>query len=130
MTILSILLQAQAPAGGGGAGMMNLIMIGLIILVFYFFMMRPQMKKAKEQRTFVEELDKGSKVVTIGGIVGKIVETSEKTFTIETRGGTRLEVLRSAISLENSRALNAESKAAESKSKKDKEEAVAEEKES
>lgn len=126
MTILAFLLQggaAAAPAAGGGQGglMMNLIMIGLIIFVFYFFMMRPQMKKQKEQRQFVEELDKGSKVVTIGGIVGKIVDVTEKTFWVECKSGAKVEVLRTAISLENSRLLNQAEKDAAKTSKKEEE---------
>lgn len=128
MTILSFIFQAAAPAAGTSAGggglMMNLIMIGLIIFVFYFFMMRPQMKKQKEQRTFVEELSKGSKVVTIGGIVGKIVDVTEKTFWVECKTGAKVEVLRTAISLENSRLLNLQEKEADSKAKKEVEEKV------
>lgn len=124
MTILAFLLQAPAAgaqSGGQGGLMMNLIMIGLIIFVFYFFMMRPQMKKQKEQRQFVEELDKGSKVVTIGGIVGKIVDVTEKTFWVECKSGARVEVLRTAISLENSRLLNQAEKDAAKSSKKEEE---------
>lgn len=119
MTILSLILQ-QAGAQGGGMAF-QLLMIGGIIVVFYFFMMRPQMKKAKEQRQFVEELGKGSKVVTIGGLVGKITQVNEKTFVIETRGSS-LEILKSAVSHENSRQLNLESKDDGKSSKKKEEE--------
>ncbi|TND08466.1 MAG: preprotein translocase subunit YajC [Bacteroidetes bacterium] len=131
MTILSIILQGGAAPAAGGGGLINILMIGLIIVVFYFFMMRPQMKKAKEQRQFIEELGKGTKVVTIGGIVAKITEVNEKTFTIETRSGTRLEVLKSAISHENSRQLNSDKSTKDdsdkSKNKKEEEETAVEE---
>lgn len=107
MNHLWILLQAAPAAGGGGAssGMINLLFIGVIILVFYFFMMRPQIKKQKEQQNFMKEIGKGDKIVTIGGIIGKIIEANDKTFLIDSEG-QRLRILRTAVSLENSRALN------------------------
>jgi preprotein translocase subunit YajC len=104
MNHLWILLD-QAPAAGASSGLINLLFIGVIIVVFYFFMMRPQIKKQKEQQNFMKEIGKGDKIVTIGGIIGKIIEANEKTFLIETEG-QRLRILRSAVSLENSRALN------------------------
>lgn len=96
---LSILLMSQ-PQGGqeGGGGMQTLIMFGAIFLVFYLFMIRPQMKKQKEQRKFRDSLEKGSKIVTIGGIHGKIAEVKENTVIIETEGGNRLKLEKSAIS--------------------------------
>lgn len=107
---LSLLLQATpaagAPSGGMNPTVMNVLMIGLIIVVFYFFMIRPQQKKAKEANNFLAEVGKGTKVVTIGGIIGKVLEVRGKTFVIEVEGGNRLQVLKSAISLENSRAFN------------------------
>ena len=70
MTLLNILLQAQ-PAGGG---MGSIIMIVALIAIFYFFMIRPQSKKQKEIRKFRESLKNGDKVITAGGIYGKIKE--------------------------------------------------------
>lgn len=90
--LTSILLQAQ----GGGA--YNLLMIGMIIVVFYFFMIRPQMKKAKEEKAFKESIQKGDKVVTIGGVHGKIVEVNETTFLLEIDSNTRVKIEKSAIS--------------------------------
>ncbi len=71
-----------------------------IIAVFYFFMIRPQAKKAKEAKKFRESLAKGTKVVTIGGIHGKIIEVQEKTVLIDTNTGSKLKVEKSAISPE------------------------------
>lgn len=68
----------------GGAS--NLIMIVLMIGVFYFFMIRPQMKKQKELKKFRENLAQGDKVVTIGGIHGKILEVTDTTVLIATEG--------------------------------------------
>lgn len=109
MNFSSILLQAAAPAQGAPAnsGLINILMIVGIVVVFYFFMIRPQQKKAKEQKKLMSELQKGDKVVTIGGIIGKIVEYGDDTdFVIETEGGTRLRMLKSAISMDQTRALS------------------------
>ena len=79
----------------------------LIIVVFYFFMIRPQMKKAKDHKKFVEELKKGDKVITTSGIHGKIVEMNDSTFLIEVESGTQIRFEKSSVSLESSKALNA-----------------------
>ncbi len=79
----------------------------LIIVVFYFFMIRPQMKKAKDHKKFIEELKKGDKVITSAGIHGKIVDMNETTFLIEVEGGTKIRFDKSAVSLDASKALNA-----------------------
>ncbi|MDR0941549.1 MAG: preprotein translocase subunit YajC [Bacteroidales bacterium] len=73
MNIQNILLQsAQAPNPWS-----NIILLVGIVVVFYFFMIRPQMKRQKEARKFREGLQKGDKVVTIGGVYGKIVSIEE-----------------------------------------------------
>lgn len=97
---LGILLMAAPEAGEEGGGMQTLIMFGAIFLVFYLFMIRPQMKKQKEAKKFKESLAKGTKIVTIGGIHGKIVELQENTATIEIEGGNRLKIEKAAISKE------------------------------
>jgi preprotein translocase subunit YajC len=99
----SILLQAAASSGGG---MMNLAFLGLMFVVFYFFMIRPQMKKQKDQAKFREEVGKGDKIVTLGGIHAKILSMNDdNTVTIESEG-TKLKIDKSAISMEATRALN------------------------
>jgi preprotein translocase subunit YajC len=89
----------------------QIVMFGLIFVVFYFFMIRPQIKKQKDQKKFVEELKKGDKVVTTAGIHGRIVEVTDAIITIDVDGGTKIRFDRSAISLEASKALNAPAKA-------------------
>lgn len=84
--------------GNGQSSLASLLPMVLIIVVFYFFMIRPQMKKAKEAKQFREGLKKGDKVVTIGGVHGKIVEVAETTFIIETEGGGKLRIEKSAVS--------------------------------
>ncbi|MBN1650611.1 MAG: preprotein translocase subunit YajC [Bacteroidales bacterium] len=96
MNLLSIVLMAPTDGAEQG-GFMQFLPLILIIIVFYFFFIRPQMKKSKEQRKFREELKKGDKVVTLGGIHGKILNIDETTVIIETEGQGRLKVVKSAI---------------------------------
>ena len=98
--IATILLQA------GGFDSRMLIMYGLIALVFYFFMIRPQLKKQKDQKKFTEELKKGDKIITTAGMHGRIVEVADTTFLIETEGGGKIRFDKSAISLDASKLLN------------------------
>ncbi len=94
MTFNMILLQAA----GGGA--MNLVFFGALALVFYFFIIRPQATKSKKQKKFRTSLAKGDKVVTIGGIHGKIKDLNETTIMLETDGGAKMRVEKSAISMD------------------------------
>ena len=95
----TIFLFAQQTADGKpkGMGWEAMVMIGLMIVIFYFFMIRPQRKKEKEAQSFRASLQKGDKIVTIGGLHGKIVETQETTFTIETEGGSKMRIEKSAV---------------------------------
>jgi preprotein translocase subunit YajC len=96
----TILLQAA-----GGFGSQQIIVFGLIAVVFYFFMIRPQVKKQKDQKKYVNELKKGDRVVTTAGIHGRIIEVAEATFLVEVDNG-KIRFDKSAISLEASKALN------------------------
>ncbi|QCK13506.1 preprotein translocase subunit YajC [Mangrovivirga cuniculi] len=97
-----ILLQAA-----DGSGYSQIIFFVAIIVIFYFFMIRPQQKKQKETKKFISELKKGDKVVTIGGLHGKIFDLpSDDTVIVEVERGFKLTFERSAISLENSKRLN------------------------
>jgi preprotein translocase subunit YajC len=102
--IATILLQA---AGGASNPYQFPLMMGAIVLVFYFFMIRPQTKKAKDQKKFVSEMKKGDKVVTTAGMHGRVAEINDATVLIETEGGGKIRHDKSAISLEASKALNA-----------------------
>jgi preprotein translocase subunit YajC len=103
MTLLSMFLQAQ-PAQGGNWSF--LLMMTMLFVVFYFFMIRPQQKKAKEARKFRESLQKGSKVVTIGGIHGRVVEVNDSTVLLEVDSNVRLRFEKSAIAMDSSMQLN------------------------
>ena len=99
----SLFLMAQP--GGSGSSNIFMIYIGLMIVVFYFFMIRPQVKKRKDQKKYVNELKKGDKVVTTAGIHGRIIDMNETTFLVEVDNG-KIRFDKSAISLDASKALN------------------------
>ncbi len=82
----------------------------LIIVVFYFFMIRPQLKKSKEQKKFRENIKVGDKIITIGGIHGKIVEVGDTTLMIVVEGGVKLKIEKAAISMDSSSMIGAEQK--------------------
>lgn len=82
----------------------QLLVMGAIIAVFYFFMIRPQQKKAKEQKKFAEEIKKGDYVVTIGGAHGRVAEIEDDTVILEVERGGRIKFNKSAISMESSKA--------------------------
>ena len=79
--------------------MSSLIMFGMIFAVMYFFMIRPQIKKQKKERKYRSALQKGDKVITIGGIHGKITDVKEETFIIEVHAGNTLKVEKTAVSM-------------------------------
>lgn len=87
------LLQAQGSDSGIGT---LLFMIGFFA-IFYFFMIRPQMKKAKEQRKFQEGVKLGDRIMTIGGIHGEVIETDETTVVIKLDQG-RMRIEKAALS--------------------------------
>ena len=84
-----------------------------IVGIFYFFMIRPQQKKAKEQKKFVEETKKGDLVVTVGGAHGRIADIEGDTIILEFERGARIRFSKSSISMESTRAANAGKKASE-----------------
>lgn len=81
----------------GGNPMSTVIMLVLMIGVFYFFMIRPQLKKQKELKTFREALKSGDSIVTIGGLHGTIKSMQETTVIIKVEDGSVLKIERSAI---------------------------------
>ena len=88
------------PQGKGGSSG-TLIMMGLMILVFWMFMIRPQAKKAKKQKEFINNLQKGDKIVTIAGIHGTVNKVNDDaTLVLETSPGSYIKIERSAISME------------------------------
>ncbi len=105
MQLFNVFLMMD-PQGKGGSTS-TLILMGMMILVFYFFMIRPQAKKAKTQKKYIADLQKGDKVVTIAGIHGVINKVNDdNTVNLETSPGSYIKIEKSAISMEWSAALN------------------------
>lgn len=94
----SFLLQAQQSSWP------TLVMLGLMFVIMYFFMIRPQQKKAKDQKKFIDEVKRGDYVVTIGGAHGRIAELEGDTFILEVEKGGRIKFSKSAISMESTQA--------------------------
>ena len=86
--------------GVGGNPLVQFAPLLMILVVFYFFMIRPQMKKQKEQQSFADTLEKGKEVVTASGIIAKINKIDGGIVTLEVANGTFIRVVKSAISKE------------------------------
>jgi len=99
--LLSILLMTQPQDGKEANPLMTFLPLILVIVVFYFFMIRPQVKKQKDLKKFRDELKKGDKVITIGGIYGKIADIKENIVVLDVENGVKLNVDKSAINLDN-----------------------------
>jgi len=99
--LMNILLMAGGDGKSSSGGIGAFLPIILIIVVFYFFMIRPQSKKNKDLKKFRENLKRGDKIITVGGIHGKILDVGETTFVIETEGQTKLKIEKSAVATEN-----------------------------
>lgn len=94
----TLMLQGTAPAGG--SMMPIFLMVGMFV-VMYFFMIRPQAKKAKEQKKFADSLNSGEQIVTTAGIHGRINRANDDgTIQIEISRGTFMTIERSAVSME------------------------------
>lgn len=93
------MLQAAAPAGQS-SGAMNLEFIGMMVLIFavmYFFMIRPQQKRQKELNKFRNSLEKGTKIITAGGIFGIVKEVKDDTVLIEVDSNVTLRLAKSMV---------------------------------
>ncbi len=88
-----MLLQAQ----GQGGGLSGIIMIVAMIVIFYFFMIRPQSKKQKEIKKAREAMQNGDKVITAGGIHGKIKDISDDTILIDIAPGVSIKVDKTSV---------------------------------
>lgn len=109
MNNLLFLLMAPADNGqGAGGGSMTLIFILLLLLIFYFFMIRPQQKKQKQIEEYRSKLAKGDKIITIGGLHGKIVDVQEKVFVIEISDGVKITIEKAAVAVDENEAKNAQ----------------------
>lgn len=100
MELMNILLMAPTNGESGGNGWSSMLMILLMVLLFWLFFIHPQSKKNKEIAKFREGLKKGDRVITIGGIHGKVLEVGNGFIIIETEGQGKLKMEKSAIAQE------------------------------
>lgn len=105
--MIQILLMSP-PAGGSDAasgGWFNMVFLVGIFAVMYFFMIRPQTKKAKDQKNFIDSIEKGTKIVTVSGVHGRITKVNENgTLEVEIDTNTKIVMERSGISMEMTKA--------------------------
>jgi len=99
MNLLISPAQAQATASGsGGLDFMSLLPLALIFIVFYFFLIRPQQKKAQEQRELLKALRRGDRIVTTGGLIGVITKViSDQELQVEIADNVRVRVARAMV---------------------------------
>jgi preprotein translocase subunit YajC len=99
MTNFAYLYLMGQPAGSTGQSnpLVTFLPLILVFVVFYFFMIRPQMKKQKEMTSYRSSLKKGDKIVTTGGIYGKVVEVKDHSVTIDVGGDIKLKVDKNAL---------------------------------
>lgn len=96
MLISPAYAQGAAPAGAGD-GLMGLLPIVLMFVLLYFMMIRPQMKRQKEQRAMVDALKTGDEIITAGGILGKITKAGDNYLTVEVADNAQIVVQRVAV---------------------------------
>ena len=88
---------AQATPAGGEPGFIGFLPIIIMFVLLYFLMIRPQMKRAKEQKSMIEALQKGDEVIAAGGLVGRITRLTDQYATIEIAPNTEVTVQRAAV---------------------------------
>lgn len=89
---------AQTAAAGAESSLLSFLPIILMFIVLYFLMIRPQMKRQKEQKAMMDALAKGDEVITAGGIVGKVSKVTDAYVTLEIANGTEIIVQKAAVS--------------------------------
>ena len=99
MTNLAYVFLMGQPAGAPGQSnpLLTFLPLILVFVVFYFFMIRPQMKKQKEMTNYRSSLKKGDKVITTGGIYGRIIEVKDNYVSMDVGGDIRLKVDKNAL---------------------------------
>lgn len=90
--------QSGGAAGQGGGGVWGLFPFIAMFVIFYFLLIRPQQKKTKEHRDMVSNLKKGDRIITSGGVHGRVTGVAETTVTVEISEKVRIKVTRGSIS--------------------------------
>jgi preprotein translocase subunit YajC len=89
--------DVAAPAAGQPGMLAQILPLGLLLVVFYFLLIRPQMKRAKEQKAMIEALQKGDEVITAGGVLGRISKLGEAYVTVEIAPNTEISLQKAAV---------------------------------
>ena len=97
MNLMTVFFLQATPAGPAGGGSMMWIMLIAMFVIMYFFMIRPQNKKQKEIANFRKSLQVNQKVITAGGIYGKIKEIGDTYMLIEISDGVRIRVDKTSV---------------------------------
>lgn len=100
ITFILLMAQPQAQGGQKSNSLQMLLPFIIILVIIYFFMIRPQSKKAKQAKQFKDQIGKGDRIVTIGGIHGRISEVKDTTFVIDVGNNVRLTIQKEAVSME------------------------------
>lgn len=95
--LISLAHAAEPAATSGEPGIMGFLPLIAIFVLFYFMLIRPQMKRAKEQKNMIEAIQKGDEVVTAGGLVGKVVKISDNFVSLEVAANTVVTVQKPSI---------------------------------
>ena len=96
--LISQAYAAAAPASGG-FDVMSMVPLAVIFVLFYFMLIRPQMKRAKEQKDMLGALQKGDEVVAAGGVVGKVVKAGDQYISLEVAENVVIQVQKQAVQL-------------------------------
>lgn len=96
-----MLIFLMPQSQDGASPIPSFVFLLLIVVVFYFFMIRPQMKRQKDLKTYRENLSKGDKIVTTGGIYGKVLDIKDQTVTMEIADNVRIKIDKNAVIKDN-----------------------------
>lgn len=99
MSLVDTLTLIPAQAAAEANPLMSMLPIILMFVILYFLMIRPQMKRQKEQKAMIDALAKGDEVVTAGGVVGKVTKVSDGYVTVEVAEGTEIVMQKAAVTL-------------------------------
>jgi len=92
-----MIASASLVAQQSGGNVTFLISLGLMVAIFYFLLIRPQQRRARQQRELVDSLSVGDEVVTIGGMFGTIESMDDESVTLEVGSGTRIRFIKQAV---------------------------------
>jgi preprotein translocase subunit YajC len=97
MTVTPVLAAAAAPTGGTGSFIIQLVPLILIFVIFWFLLIRPQQKRMKEHRAMIGAVQKGDRVVTGGGLLGKVTKVNDEEVEVDLGNGLKVKALKGTL---------------------------------